>query len=113
LAASWRFRKPGFHHTIDVRPVGVRVLTVHPLPVQPDAKFVHADGGLEALYLRCLERRRAIRFRSVLTKARNYLPECPFGVPAVSGHIVLCLLAQMMVGSPTSLISYTSERRGI
>jgi hypothetical protein len=35
----------------------VRVLTVHPLPVQPDAKLVHIHGGLEARYLGCLLRR--------------------------------------------------------
>jgi hypothetical protein len=57
LAASWRFGKPGSHHAINVGPASVRVLTVHPLPVQPDAKFVHTHGGLEARCLGCLLRR--------------------------------------------------------
>jgi hypothetical protein len=30
------------------------VLAVHPLPVEPDAKFVHFHGGLQARYLRRL-----------------------------------------------------------
>jgi len=57
LATAGWLGKPGFHHAIDVGPASVRVLTVHPLPVQPDAKLVHVHGGLEACYLRCLLRR--------------------------------------------------------
>jgi hypothetical protein len=46
LAAARRLGEPVFHHAINVSTVGLRVLAVHPLPVQADAKFVHVHGGL-------------------------------------------------------------------
>jgi hypothetical protein len=52
------------------------VFTVHPLPVQPDAKFMHFHGGLEARYLGCRLRRSVIRLRP-MTKARDRLPGPP------------------------------------
>ena len=44
--ASWRFGKPIFYHAVDVGSGGLRVLAMHLLPIQPDAKFVHIHGGL-------------------------------------------------------------------
>jgi hypothetical protein len=45
----WRRDQPGPDEVIDICAAGVRVLAVHPLPVQLDAEFVHFQRGTHAL----------------------------------------------------------------
>jgi hypothetical protein len=41
VTAAGRLGQPCPDHAVDFVPVGVRVLSVHPLPVQPDTERVH------------------------------------------------------------------------
>jgi hypothetical protein len=54
----------------------LRVLMVHPLPVQPDAKLVHIHGGLEARYLGCLLWRHGIGKLVLCDRVWRRVREC-------------------------------------
>jgi hypothetical protein len=71
----WWLGEPSFHHAIDVAAVGLWMLAVHPLPVEPDAKLMHVHGSLQARYLSRLIRRWTSCTRSLLTEARNDVAE--------------------------------------
>jgi hypothetical protein len=37
----WGLGQPCSDHAVDFSPASLRVLTAHPLPVQPDTEFMH------------------------------------------------------------------------
>jgi len=45
-SAARRLGQPCPHHAVDLIPVSMRMLTVHPLPVQPDTELAHVQGRL-------------------------------------------------------------------
>ena len=45
-SAARRLGQPCPHHAVDLIPVSMRMLTVHPLPVQPDTELVHVQSRL-------------------------------------------------------------------
>ncbi len=53
MTAARRLGQPCPHHAVDFISASLRVLAVHPLPVQPDTELVHVQGGLYARGLWC------------------------------------------------------------
>jgi hypothetical protein len=79
--------QPCPHHAVDLIPVSLRMLTVHPLPVQPDTELVHVQGrlyprGFRSPVLCC----RAACSWPPFTKAGDDRPERARWAPGFSGH---------------------------
>ena len=93
MVARW-CGQPRPYHAIELIPVSVRMLAVHPLAVQPDTEFVHVQGCLDT---HSLGRRLSwctVCFRPVLGRYR----------PGVRRHV--------HPRSPDMGLSWVSEERG-